>query len=275
MIPRPERPERFARPRRLGQLLLSTLQRDRRHFVAETPVVGQPIRVASYNIHKCVGTDGRFDPDRVARVIAELDADVVALQEADQRFGERAGLLNLDWLAQHCGLVSVALAHTDKGHGFHGNVVLFREGSVKQAMQLPLPGVEPRGAVMVDLSLPHGHVRIMAAHLGLLRRSRAQQARVIHAMARRHDDVPTILMGDFNEWRLGPRSALHELDPLFGPLNCQVASYPGRFPMLSLDRILASPADMLKRFSVHDTALAKVASDHLPVKADLEIPFAV
>lgn len=263
---------RFERPRRLGQLLLSTLRRDRRSFEAEAPGGETRLLAASYNIHKCVGADGRFDPDRVARVIAEIRPDVIALQEADQRFGERAGLLDLDWLHRQCGLVPVDLNPLGVSHGFHGNVILFKEGSLKRALQVRLPGVEPRGALMVDLVLPHGHVRVVAAHFGLLRRSRAQQARLIHALAGGEDHVPTLLMGDFNEWRLGPRSSLRELHPRFGPLDSEVASFPGRFPVLSLDRIMASPPSLLKRFEVHDSALAKLASDHLPVKAVLEIP---
>lgn len=267
-----ERSGRFSRPRRLGQLLLSTLRKDRRRFETQSHAVETPLRVASYNVHKCVGVDGRFNPERVAQVIAEISPDVIALQEADKRFGERAGLLDLDWLHRNCGLIPVALNWDNKAHGFHGNVVLYKEGTVTRALQLHLPGVEPRGAVLVDLLLPHGHVRVVAAHLGLLRRSRAQQAKVIHSVARRHDGAPTILMGDFNEWRLGPRSALLELSPLFGPLHSEVASFPGRFPVLSLDRILTSPPELLKRLEVHDSPLAKVASDHLPVKAELEIP---
>ena len=89
------------------------------------------LSVASYNVHKCVGTDGVFDPDRVLEVVLQLDADIVALQEADERFGSRKGLLNLKALAEKGGYTSVLDQGSHKlSHGWHGNVILYREGSV-------------------------------------------------------------------------------------------------------------------------------------------------
>ena len=108
---------------------------------------------ASYNIHKCVGVDRRFDPDRVMAVIGEIAPDVIALQEADRRFGDRAGLLDLPRLARDTGLVPVPVTNGHRGHGWHGNVVLVREGAVKHLHQIALPGLEPRGALVVDIDL--------------------------------------------------------------------------------------------------------------------------
>ena len=88
---------------------------------------------ASYNIHKCVGSDRRFDPDRVQAVIGEIGADVIALQEADRRFGDRAGLLDLAALRARAGLVPVPVTNGHRGHGWHGNLVLVREGAVQEA----------------------------------------------------------------------------------------------------------------------------------------------
>ena len=133
------------------------------------------ITVASYNIHKCVGTDGRFDPGRIAAVIAEMDADVVAIQEADKRFGRRQGLLDLKALEGKTGLCLVPTSEAADGHGWHGNALLLKKGSVRSMRRLALPGAEPRGALVVDLDLPAGPLRIVAAHLGLLRRSRRWQ----------------------------------------------------------------------------------------------------
>ena len=127
--------------------------------------------------------------------------------------------------------------------------------------------VEPRGALVVDLSLRSGHFRLVAAHLGLLRRSRSRQVEAILSASVAEDGRPTILCGDLNEWRLGARSALKGLDPHFGPLHADVASFPSRFPVLSLDRILANPQHLISRIAVHDTPLAREASDHLPIKA--------
>jgi endonuclease/exonuclease/phosphatase family metal-dependent hydrolase len=223
--------------------------------------------LASYNVHKCVGLDGRFDPARTVAVIKEIGADVVALQEVDQRFGDKTGLLDMKMLERECGLVPVPIVGTRRSHGWHGNLILFRQGAVIAAQQLALPGVEPRGALVVDIELATGPLRIIAAHFGLLRRCRARQARAILAAAAAEAGRPTVLMGDFNEWRLGERSSLQALEPDFGPLQAAVASFPSRLPLLPLDRILANPQSLVRSIEVHDTPLARIASDHLPVKA--------
>lgn len=92
--------------------------------------------IASYNVHKCVGRDRKFDPDRTSRVIQEIGADIIALQEADSRFGERTGLLDLARLERESGLVPVPVQAGVKAHGWHGNVVLFREGAVRDVHTL-------------------------------------------------------------------------------------------------------------------------------------------
>jgi endonuclease/exonuclease/phosphatase family metal-dependent hydrolase len=226
------------------------------------------LRVASYNVHKCIGTDGRFDPARIVQVIREIGADVIALQEADKRFGERNGLLDLDRLEQETGLTPVPVRGRAKAHGWHGNVVLFRRGSVRDVRQISLPGLEPRGAVLTEIELEGcGTIRIIAAHFGLLRRSRARQARMILDIMRDSHDIPTLLMGDLNEWRLNDRSALSLLETRLGRLPATAPSFPSRFPLLALDRIIANRQAVLSPITAHDTPLARAASDHLPIKA--------
>lgn len=253
---------------RIGPLVRSTLRQERRSYMDERhhDEPGE-LLVASYNVHKCVGLDRRFDPDRTAAVIAELEADIVALQEVDQRFGSRMGLLNLEWIKQNTGLTPVGVVGMRDSHGWHGNIVLARGAVVEELNQFDLPGAEPRGALVVDLALEHGPIRIIAAHLGLLRRSRQKQVETILAAAEPKDGRPALVMGDLNEWRLGDRSSLSALAPKFGPLHADLASFPARFPVWSLDRILSSPVGLVSRLEVHDTPLARVASDHLPVKA--------
>jgi endonuclease/exonuclease/phosphatase family metal-dependent hydrolase len=227
--------------------------------------------IASYNVHKCVGMDQRFDPDRIERVIGEIGADIIALQEADRRFGARSSLLDLSRLERECGLLPVSVAGRPKGHGWHGNLLLFREGTVLDVHQIDLPGVEPRGALVVDVDLKAGPLRIVAAHFGLLRQSRLRQAKAILAAVSARSERPTLLLGDLNEWRLGRRSSLRKLDPAFGPLTAALPSFPARFPLLALDRILGSPHDLISGLDVHETPLARVASDHLPIKAWIDI----
>jgi endonuclease/exonuclease/phosphatase family metal-dependent hydrolase len=241
---------------------------------------GDPARpagtlIASYNVHKCVGSDGRFDPERISRVIHEIDADVMALQEADSRFGERTGLLDLHRLERETGLVPVPVAGAVKAHGWHGNVVLFKRGKLRDVHQVALPGLEPRGALIAEIELAQGGaLRIIAAHLGLLRRSRAQQARMIVELMTRDDETPTILLGDLNEWRLGDRSSLNTFQSAFGPLPAAVPSFPAGLPVLALDRILANRSGLISKVEAHASVLARVASDHLPIKAALNLDLA-
>jgi len=227
--------------------------------------------IASYNVHKCVGMDQRFDPERVAAVIGEIGADVIALQEAAQRFGERNVLLDFAEIERSHGLVPVALAEDTVRRGWHGNVLLFREAVVRDVHRLRLPGVEPRGALVVDVDLDVGPLRIVAAHLGLLRRSRTRQAEAILATVYARGERPTLLIGDLNEWRHGDRSSLHFFGPRFGPLGAGLPTFPSRFPLFALDRILGNPHSLISGIEVHDTALARVASDHLPIKAWIDV----
>lgn len=224
--------------------------------------------IASYNVHKCVGNDRRFDPERTCRVIHEIDADVIALQEADTRFGERTGILDLGRLERETGLLPVPVSGMAKAHGWHGNVVLFKKGLVRDVHQVNLPGLEPRGALVAELELERGGaLRIIAAHFGLLRHSRARQAKVLIELMADKAEVPTILLGDLNEWRLGDRSSLHAFQSVFGPQPDAVPSFPARLPVLALDRIMANRKGVVTTVEAHDTPLSRVASDHLPIKA--------
>jgi endonuclease/exonuclease/phosphatase family metal-dependent hydrolase len=227
--------------------------------------------IASYNVHKCVGMDQRFDPSRIEAVIGEIDADIVALQEADRRFGARAGLLDLSRLERENGLLPVPVTGRPRGRGWYGNLLLFREGIVRDVHQIDLPGVEPRGALVVDVDLDAGPLRIVAAHLGLLRRSRLQQTEAILTAVAARCERPTLLLGDLNEWRLGRRSSLRNFKSTFGPLTAALPSFPARFPLFALDRILGNPHDLITGIEVHDTPLARVASDHLPIKAWIDL----
>jgi endonuclease/exonuclease/phosphatase family metal-dependent hydrolase len=229
------------------------------------------VLIASYNVHKCVGVDRKFDPYRIKEVIKEIGADIIALQEADTRFGERRGLLDLDWLERETGLLPVPVSGFAKAHGWHGNVVFFREGLVRDVHQVRLPGLEPRGALIAELELKGGSaLRIIAAHLGLLHRSRHQQTRMIIDLLQSREEQPTVLMGDLNEWRLGDRSSLNTLSSIFG-LPPAVPSFPSRLPVLALDRIMANRPELLDPVEAHDSPLARLASDHLPIKARIRL----
>ena len=154
----------------LPQTIIAALRRNGSRFVHGTRDGDACATIASYNIHKCVGIDGVFDPARTAKVVAEIGADLIALQEADQRTGERHGLLDLARLEETANLVPVYAPANRRSHGWHGNLILARKGVIHEVRRLRLPGLEPRGALIVDLELKGVSLRIIAAHLGLLRR---------------------------------------------------------------------------------------------------------
>lgn len=263
----------------LARTVLASI-RNRRNRPSELSPYLRPegsLVFASYNVHKCIGVDGRFDPARIVEVIREIDPDVIALQEADMRFGERAGLLDLPRLRHETGLAPVPVtAPKPKSQGWRGNVLLVKQGVVRDVHQLALPGLEPRGALIAEIDLEGGGaLRVIAAHLGLLRHSRRQQADSLVDLIGARADCPTVLMGDFNEWRLGNGSSLQRLERVFGPLPPALPSFPARLPVLSLDRILANRQGLIQEIAVHDSPLARVASDHLPIMARIDLGQAV
>ncbi len=229
------------------------------------------MKIASYNIHKCRGTDRLVCPDRIIAVLAEIGADLVALQEVDHRFGAKSGLLDPAAIHQQTGLTLLVQSDTNDGHGWHGNALLVRGvPTFYRRFRIKLPGIEPRGAIVAELDLGEGRFRIIAAHLGLLRRSRIDQAVVMLHTFLHMVPMPTIMLGDFNEWRLNHRSALGIFEPFFGDEK-QPKSFPSQRPMLALDRILGWPVGLVKGVKAHDTPLSRKASDHLPLTARADL----
>lgn len=256
----------------LHDRILRAIRNRQGHRPAEADCDTYDTIVASYNVHKCVGTDKVFDPKRIVRVIAELNADIMALQEADKRFGERIGLLDLNYLKAETGLISVPInTMSPNGHGWHGNALFMRNGKVNDIVQINLPGVEPRGALIVELAMPAGNIRIVAAHFGLLHHSRIKQAKVILSLLQTRKIMPTIMVGDLNEWRIGKTSSLASLESFFDLRLGTLPSFPSRFPVLALDRVFAYPHQLVSNIEIHNTALARVASDHLPIKAKIDL----
>ncbi|WP_074381195.1 endonuclease/exonuclease/phosphatase family protein [Bartonella doshiae] len=234
------------------------------------------LTIASYNVHKCIGVDKIFNPTRIVRVITELQVDILALQEADKRFGERIGLIDLQLLKTETGLIPIPLnTMSPHGHGWHGNALFLRKGCVHDILQITLPGIEPRGAVIVELKMEVGFIRVIAAHFGLLHHSRNKQTKMLLALLQNRPLMPTILIGDFNEWRIGKSSSLNHFSSYFDSTIGTVPSFPSRFPFMALDRIFAFPHQLVKRVESHHSPLARIASDHLPIKAYLDLAKAV
>jgi endonuclease/exonuclease/phosphatase family metal-dependent hydrolase len=225
---------------------------------------------ASYNIHKGFGVDGRRDADRIISVLRELQADVIALQECDYRFGERESVLpkamldDTPWRA-------APVAKRPRSLGWHGNALLVRRDiEIVEAHPLDLPTLEPRGAVRADLVIDGKPLRVLGMHLDLSGLLRRDQIRAIL----RHCDAcetacPTVMMGDFNQWGRA-NGVLREFTGAWRALATG-NSFPSRRPIAPLDRIVHSPHWTCREAGVHHSALAAVASDHLPIRATLEL----
>lgn len=234
-----------------------------------TYIPSMTLRLASYNIHKCLGMDRRRSAARVLEVIAEVDADVIVLQEVDHRIGQRKAALSAGLIHSEGIYHALPFATNEVSLGWHGQSILVRNGIVVETLQrINLPGLEPRGAVMADLRTQRGHVRVVGVHLGLVRRYRQMQFRAIRKVLDGLEQMPTIIIGDFNEW-----SQTNGVAPLSQGFRVHAPgrSYPAVRPVARLDRIAVGTGAHLEAAGVHLSALARVASDHLPIWATLRL----
>ena len=230
---------------------------------------GTRLRIATYNVHSCVGTDGRCDPKRTAEVIQELRADVVALQEmtypADMAIETRTPFV-LPALADYeCAL---GPTHVRRHHQF-GNVLLSRF-PIRELSRIDISAHrrEPRGALHVVLDAHGAELHVLATHLGLgWGERRVQVERIITAVGQIAGGLLAVV-GDFNDWLPG-RSLVHVLDKCLGSAGAP-RSFPARWPLIALDRVWVQRARVVS-VEAHASALARRASDHLPVVAELEI----
>ncbi|HUF57373.1 MAG TPA: endonuclease/exonuclease/phosphatase family protein [Thermohalobaculum sp.] len=227
------------------------------------------ISVATYNIRKSVGTDWRRKPDRILAVIRELDVDVVALQEVDRRFGTRATSLSLAVIGREIEHRPLAFDHRPGSLGWHGNTLLVHTRiRVVEQRGLELPGLEPRGAAMAELEEGGRRVRVVGTHLGLLRNWRRRQARALLEQLGQLAPLPTVVMGDLNEWSMG--GCLSEFSRSFRLVESGF-SYHSERPFVAFDRIMLTPDWRVEASGVHHSPRATLASDHLPVWARLEL----
>jgi endonuclease/exonuclease/phosphatase family metal-dependent hydrolase len=228
-----------------------------------------PLTVASYNVHRCVGRDGRRDTGRVLGVLRELDADVVALQELEWQ--PAAALDLLADLARELDCAGIAGPTLLDQAGHYGNAVLTRlPVRTVHRVDLSVPGREPRGALDLMLEAPRGALRVIATHLGLAPAERRRQVRRILALLAPVRPEPVILVGDLNEWFLWGRT-LRWLRAHFGHAPAP-ATFPARRPLFALDRIWVEPRRLRAGLAAHSTPLARSASDHLPLRMTLAWP---
>lgn len=224
------------------------------------------LRIATYNLQKCVGIDMRRRPDRSLSVIAGLDAQIVVLQEADKRLPPRPSALPHDMVAAE-GWRIPDFGNPGGSMGWHGNAMLVRPDLVLRATRhIDLPGLEPRGAILAEFDTALGPLRVVGLHLGLVRRFRLLQMTAIHRHLARLAPMPTVLAGDFNEWR-----GVRALAAAGGDFRFAATppSFPAPRPVARLDRIGLCGGLRSDAAGTLTAKPAHIASDHLPVWADL------
>ncbi len=231
---------------------------------------GVPVTAVSYNIRKAVGADLRRRPDRILGVIGEIAPDIAVLQEADRRFGARESALPPGLVAAH-GYRALPLPGADRSIGWHGNAILLGprvEATATTAVEIP--ALEPRGAIIADLRVDGAPLRVVGMHLDLSGLMRRRQARAILGHLALRPPVPTILMGDLNEWRAAAgciadfMAHFHRL-----PLGF---TFPAGRPVAALDRVFLSDDIAADAFGVHRSPASMTASDHLPIWVRLNLP---
>jgi endonuclease/exonuclease/phosphatase family metal-dependent hydrolase len=233
------------------------------------------IRIATYNIHRCRGLDGRTRPERIAEVLAAIDADVVALQEvvgAGPRHGGQAEYLGAA-LGMGCVMAPV---RQFRGHAY-GNVVLSRFPMHQHAQyDLSWKTCEPRGCQRVDIDMHGTMLHLYNVHLGtaiLERRFQAQ--RLATVVGDRRVAGPKLVLGDFNEWMRGVvdeliGARLKSID-LAGWLRRRRRTYPGVLPLVHLDHIYYQGAVEIIGVQLWRTRRSLIASDHLPLVAEVKL----
>ncbi len=233
------------------------------------------LRLATYNIHKCRGMDGRTRVDRIADVLASLDADVIALQEVvgsgPEEQGQAAELgarLGMGWVMDSVRLL--------RGKAY-GNVVLSRLPIERtHHCDLSCAKREPRGCHRVDIDVDGRILHVFNVHLGTAVLERREQApRLAEFVANGHVPGPKVLLGDFNEWVKGLTSKtlgemLEGVD-LTAHLRRR-RTYPGVLPMFHLDHIYVAGGLEVEKVSFPRNKLTLIASDHIPLVADVKMP---
>lgn len=226
------------------------------------------LKLASWNIHRCIGLDRAYRPDRIASVLEGIDADVVLLQEVDSSLLTGDGRDQLTFIAECTGMNFVMGPTLERDYGAYGNALLSRHPiRYFDTYDLSYSRYEPRGALAAGIEIAGLHLRAVNVHLGLKYWERAFQLDRLLSEIVWRDEALTVLAGDFNEWFPYAPNALR-LGRCFPGLSF-LPTFPAGWPKFILDRICVSGAKGLARYEVIRDELTRVASDHLPIVAEL------
>jgi endonuclease/exonuclease/phosphatase family metal-dependent hydrolase len=238
------------------------------------------LRVATYNVHGCVGTDRQRSEARIAEVIDESSVDIVGLQELDSGRRRSAGVDQSRIIAEQLGWYAYFHPAMQRDCEHYGNAILSRyQLNMRRAVELP--GSPPffcrenRAAIEAEIETNLGKVRIINTHLGLGLRERVLQAQLLTSAEWRAaigGDTPLILLGDFNSLR-GSRPYrtlnrhLRDVRELI-ETSGSIRTFPTRFPVVAVDHIFVNEVLEPLNVTVHRSPLARIASDHFPLLAE-------
>jgi len=236
------------------------------------------LRVLTYNVRRCLGADGRLSPERIAAVIAACRPDVVALQELDVGRARSGGIDQAAAIAGHLGMRSHFHPAMRVSEELYGDAILTALPSrLVRAGSLPgRDGCEPRGALWAAVTAGDAEVQVITTHLGLDRRERRAQGEALLGPDFLGDPAcrdPVVLLGDFNAL---PGSGVHRrlaarLPDAQGARAWTRPTFPARLPLLRIDHVFVSRGVAVRGVRTLGGALARVASDHLPLVADLDL----
>ena len=239
------------------------------------------LRIVTYNIHKCRGMDRRVRPDRIAHVLRELHADIIALQEVVSLEGGSPEEDQARFVAEELGFHFAFGENRRHQGGGYGNVLLTRLPiQSHQNYDITAGGRERRGCLRADLRFDEHLLHVFNVHFGTRFFEQRKQTRKLidGGIITNHELLGSrIVLGDFNEWLRG--SVTPRMTPHLNKANVRrnlrrFRTFPGRFPIFPLDHIYFDQTLGLKRLYRHRSRTALVASDHLPLVADLALPTA-
>ncbi|GAA4166964.1 endonuclease/exonuclease/phosphatase family protein [Shinella granuli] len=236
------------------------------------------LRIATYNVHSCFGTDRKLDPARIAAVIAECEADIIALQEVDVARARSGGIDQAETIASHLRMVSHFHPALHLEEERYGDALLTALPTrLVKAGGLPSRG-EPRGALWVEVPVDMVKLQVFVTHLGLLGAERVRQTEALIGPGWLGAEMPEnsriLFAGDLNA--ISRSASYRLLVRRFGDAQVMAGgrpqpTFPSRLPLLRIDHIFVGEGIRVERAFVHDSPLARRASDHLPLCADFEI----
>jgi endonuclease/exonuclease/phosphatase family metal-dependent hydrolase len=236
------------------------------------------IRIATYNIHKCVGIDRRFSPERIAEVLGEIDADVVALQEVLCHKNSDRREHQAEFIAAELGMDFYLGENRRIKGGLYGNAVLSRlPVRHSQNFDISIQKREPRGCLLTEITLgQHETLQFFNVHLGTSffeRRRQVHKLLAAHVLEHTKFAGKRIVAGDFNEWTKGLTTKIFKTK--FHAVDAKrhlgtTRTFPGILPIFHLDHIYFDNHFKLADAFLHKSRTALVASDHLPIVAEFE-----